>query len=165
MKKVVLIISLIVSIAGYSQEIERFVIGSTGSESSSGSVTITSTVGETMIRTVEGATITVTEGFQQPEIRTIEIADLKVYTGITPNGDNVNDTWVIDGIERYPENTVQIYGRWGEKVWEGENYDNVNVIWTGLNRAGNELPEGTYIYFIELKNGPEVPSSWVQISR
>jgi gliding motility-associated-like protein len=154
---------MLVSI-GFSQELERQVIGATGHSSDNGSISISGTVGETMVRTVEGNNIIITEGFQQPEIRIIIEAELKVYTGITPNGDGINDTWYIDGISLYPENNVIIYGRWGEKIWEGINYDNNLVIWDGKDQNGNVLTDGTYIYFISLTNGPDVPSSWVQLT-
>lgn len=164
MKKLILISFVLLASVGFSQEIERQVIGATGNESSNGSITIQSTVGETMVQTREGSTIVITEGFQQPEIREIPEADLKVYTGITPNGDGLNDLWIIDGISKYPENEVIIYGRWGDKVWEGINYDNVNVVWDGKNQNGNSLTNGTYIYYIKLNNGPDVPSSWVEVT-
>lgn len=164
MKKLTIILLLIVSNAGFCQEIERQVIGSNGNETSNGDITIQSTVGEVMVRTVQGDNITITEGFQQPEIREIIVANLRVYTGITPNGDGLNDNWIIDGIEQYPENEIIIYSRWGDKVWEGTNYDNVNVVWDGRNKNGNELPDATYIYYINLNNGPDVPSSWVQVT-
>ncbi len=41
-----------------------------------------------------------------------------VHNVITPNGDGVNDTWVIEGIENYPTNSVQVYDKWGDMVYE-----------------------------------------------
>lgn len=164
MRRLLSILFVSLASVAFSQEIERQVIGSTGNESSNGNITIQSTVGETMVQTREGSSIVITEGFQQPEIREIPEADLKVYTGITPNGDGINDLWVIDGIDQYPDNEVIIYGRWGDKVWEGTNYDNINVVWDGKDKNGNTLTDGTYIYYINLTNGPDVPSSWVQLT-
>ncbi len=40
-----------------------------------------------------------------------------VYEIITPNGDGQNDTWVINGIEFYPDATVDVYDRWGRRVY------------------------------------------------
>ena len=147
-----------------AQQLERQVLGSTSNESSNGNITIQATVGETMVRTVDNGNILLTEGFQQPEIRTIVEANLKVYTGITPNGDGINDLWIIDGIEQYPENEIIIFGRWGQKVWEGTNYNNMDVVWDGKDNNGNVLLNGTYIYFITLVGGPDVPSSWVEVT-
>jgi len=77
--------------------------------------------------------------------------ELIVYTGITPNGDNDNDYWHIEGIdlERYQRNKVSIFNRWGDSVWTGENYDNQNVRWSGEGKKERELPDGTYFYVIE----------------
>ena len=38
---------------------------------------------------------------------------------ITPNNDGVNDYWLIEGIEAFEENSVTIYNRWGDAVYEG----------------------------------------------
>jgi gliding motility-associated-like protein len=80
------------------------------------------------------------------------VGDIIVYSGISPNGDTKNDTWVIEYITLFPDtqsNRVTIYNRWGDLVWEGANYDNNNIVFTGLNKNGNELTTGTYFYKIE----------------
>jgi gliding motility-associated-like protein len=80
------------------------------------------------------------------------IGDIIVYSGISPNGDTKNDTWVIEYITLFPDtqsNRVTIYNRWGDLVWEGANYDNNSIVFTGLNKNGNELTTGTYFYKIE----------------
>jgi gliding motility-associated-like protein len=79
---------------------------------------------------------------------------LIIYTGITPNGDNNNDYWHIEGIEleRYQSNKVTIFNRWGDVVWLGENYDNQNVRWVGEGKKERELPDGTYFYVIEFND-------------
>lgn len=59
-------------------------------------------------------------------------------TAFTPNGDGVNDTWVIDGLEKYPNSRVQIFNRWGHMIFESNNYHNQ---WDG-----EDLPMGTYYY-------------------
>ena len=66
--------------------------------------------------------------------------------GITPNGDGFNDTWVIELIDEFPDNLVQIYNRWGQLVFENKGYLSE---WNGLHK-GKELPVGTYYYLIDL---------------
>lgn len=73
-----------------------------------------------------------------------------IYNLISPNGDNDNDAWWIDGIRFFPDNHVRIFNRWGAKVWEGKGYDNDKVIWRGDNQNGAKLPVSTYYYIIDL---------------
>ena len=67
---------------------------------------------------------------------------------VTNNGDFANDFWEILNVElpQFSSNQVFIYNRWGQKVWEGLNYDNLSVFWQGEDSDGIELPVGTYFY-------------------
>lgn len=78
--------------------------------------------------------------------------ELVIYTGITPNADGDNDYWHIENIHlsRYQQNKVTIFNRWGDEVWAKENYDNLNVRWSGEGKKEKELPDGTYFYVLEL---------------
>lgn len=71
---------------------------------------------------------------------------VEIYDVITPNGDGVNDFWVINGIKDYPHNTVQIFDKWGDLVYEKQGYNNE---WQGQGNKG-ELPDGTYYYLVKL---------------
>jgi gliding motility-associated-like protein len=73
-----------------------------------------------------------------------------VHNVITPNGDGLNDTWVISGIENYPDNDVQIFNRWGDIIRHFTGYDNKTVYWDGTNKQGNPVPDGTYFYYINV---------------
>ncbi len=75
---------------------------------------------------------------------------LSIYNLISPNGDNKNEVWWIDGITGFRNNTVHLFNRWGSSVWFGQNYDNDKVLWKGQNDNGEKLPDGTYYYVIEL---------------
>lgn len=68
---------------------------------------------------------------------------------VTPDGNGENETWKIENIEKYPDNHVVIYDRWGQDIWEKDNYDNT---WNGVNRNGDALPDGTYYYLIYFDN-------------
>lgn len=76
--------------------------------------------------------------------------DLEIYNLVTPNDDGKNDRWFIENIHRdeYRNNKVNIVNRWGQIVWEADNYDNETVFWEGRNQTGDVLPEGTYYYEI-----------------
>lgn len=61
---------------------------------------------------------------------------------ITPNGDNINEYFIIKNIIQYPEATVTILNRWGNILYETENYQN--------NWSGTELSDGVYFYSVIL---------------
>ncbi len=92
-----------------------------------------------------------------------EDCTLKFYSGITPNGDGVNDSWIIDNIEQFPDNTVQIFNRWGNEVWVGEKYDNSNVVWEGLSKNGVEMTTATYFY-VATVTGKKY-KGWIELTR
>ena len=78
--------------------------------------------------------------------------DLYVYNGISPNNDGFNDVWKIRGIEKYPDNTVLIFNRWGDKLREFSGYNNTSRSWDGKNEKGQVMPDGTYFYTLDVKN-------------
>lgn len=71
-----------------------------------------------------------------------------VFNAISPDGNGENDTFVVEGIELYPENEVFIYNRWGNLVYKKKAYGND---WRGTF-DGSPLPDGTYFYVIELND-------------
>jgi gliding motility-associated-like protein len=91
---------------------------------------------------------------------TIEVIDgsaVITYTALTPNGDGIDDTWIIKNIDKFPGNKVQIFNRWGTKVFEATNYKND---WNGGN-----LPQASYFYLLDLNNGDAVQKGTVTIIR
>lgn len=75
------------------------------------------------------------------------IADEQLYffNSFTPNGDGVNDVFVIGNIDKYPDNTFEVYNRYGQKVFHVAGYQND---WSG-SYLGNDLPSGTYFYILD----------------
>jgi gliding motility-associated-like protein len=65
---------------------------------------------------------------------------------LTPNDDGFNDTWFIKNIQLFPKNGVKIVNRWGDIVFETNNYQNN---WDGKYSGGN-LPAGTYYYILDV---------------
>ena len=78
--------------------------------------------------------------------------DLHAYSGISPNADGLNDVWKVKGVEKYPDNTVIIFNRWGDKLREFSGYNNASRSWDGRNEKGELLPDGTYFYILDVKN-------------
>ncbi|MCG8880861.1 T9SS type B sorting domain-containing protein [Tenacibaculum finnmarkense] len=75
--------------------------------------------------------------------------------GFSPNGDANNDTWVIQNIDRYPNNTVKVFNRWGKKVYYKKGYQNT---WDATaTDTGTKLPVGSYIYIINLNEAGTKP--------
>ncbi len=65
---------------------------------------------------------------------------------ITPDGDGLNDEFIIFCIGELPDNHLEIYNRWGQLVFETDNYDNS---WAGTSQNGERLPEGPYYFILE----------------
>ncbi len=74
---------------------------------------------------------------------------------LTPDNDGINDFFTIENIESYPNNTVQIYNRWGVVVYEMAGYDNGGNSFRGISNGrvtistDSELPVGVYFYVIK----------------
>jgi len=103
-------------------------------------------------------TFTTFEGCIHDSIWTVESKDcsdddLDEQILITPNGDNVNDLFVIEGIENYPYNELTIVNRWGDVVFKAKPYMND---WGGEGSNGGLLTQGTY-YFILRNVGGTLP--------
>ncbi|TWO32739.1 PKD domain-containing protein [Seonamhaeicola sediminis] len=68
---------------------------------------------------------------------------------MTPNGDGRNDTFFIKNIEKFSNNTLTIYNRWGNMVYRTTGYNNT---WNGMHK-GKPLPSGNYYYYFQLNDG------------
>jgi hypothetical protein len=75
-----------------------------------------------------------------------------VYNAVSANGDGLNDYLRIDNIENYPDNRFKVFNRWGDRIFEVENYDNHERAFKGrANINGDaELVSGTYFYVLEI---------------
>ena len=82
------------------------------------------------------------------------VGDLIVYNALSPDDDGKNDIFFLENIaQRSATNTVAVYNRWGDELWQGVNYDNTTVYFNGLSSNGNKLPTGTYYYKIAFDDG------------
>ncbi|MCD0476781.1 gliding motility-associated C-terminal domain-containing protein, partial [Flavobacterium sp. EDS] len=91
------------------------------------------------------------------ECKVLGCGNILVHNAFSPNGDNFNDKFVIDNIDNttcYPDNTVEIYNRWGILVFETRNYNNTTNAFEGFSRGrttiseSSGLPTGTYFYIL-----------------
>jgi gliding motility-associated-like protein len=104
----------------------------------------------------------------EQELEIEVIGDITVYNAISPNGDGKNDILLlqyIDVLAGTRENNVSIYNRWGDLVFEIDNYDNGNRVFKGLNNSGNELPSGTYFYKIEFNGDRKTQTGYLILKK
>ena len=122
------------------------------------------------------ATITVTptlngcEGTQSTatiEVKNCIDVDFNIPEGFSPNGDEINDLFVIRGIDRFPGNSFVIFNRWGDKLFEATPYKNTwnGKSTTGLRVGGDELPVGTYFYILDLGEGSAIYKGTIYLNR
>ncbi|RYF77883.1 MAG: T9SS type B sorting domain-containing protein, partial [Cytophagaceae bacterium] len=82
-----------------------------------------------------------------------------IQKGISANGDGANDFFDLEG---FNVGRLQIFNRYGLKVYERRNYTNQ---WKGQSDKGDELPDGTYYYVIERTDGEPTQTGWIYINR
>jgi len=85
---------------------------------------------------------------------------------ITPNGDNRNDYFVIEGVYEFEDARLEVYDRWGKMIYETDNYR------AGLQNAkpddvfdADGFADGTYFYVINVNSGECVQSGTVEVLR
>ena len=90
--------------------------------------------------------------------------EINVSQAITPNGDGVNDTWVIYNLSNHPGSIVRVFNRWGKEVFYSADYQNN---WTGHYKDNSEkLPtSGSYFYQIDLGGDGSIDAQgWLYIT-
>jgi gliding motility-associated-like protein len=119
----------------------------------------------------ENITIEVCDIFGACAQQTFEIevvGEININNALSPGNDGKNDFFNIAhvaALSKTRDNKVSIYNRWGTLVWEGTNYDNINVVFIGKSNSGNDLPTGTYFYKIEFKGGLKPESGYLVLKR
>ncbi|HBE43362.1 MAG TPA: hypothetical protein DDW27_19610 [Bacteroidales bacterium] len=94
----------------------------------------------------------------------VNVISLVIPGGISPNGDNINDSLIINGLDLANQIIeLTIVNGAGTAVYSTSNRDgNRWQNWDGKNASGIELPEGTYYYMLKVtspKTGLVVPKS------
>ncbi len=86
------------------------------------------------------------------------LPEVVVYNVVTPNGDGLHDSLTITGLERRPNNTINIYNRWGVLIYTTNSYNSNNNTFDGssqgrstIKEEGN-LPVGTYYYRLDYED-------------
>jgi gliding motility-associated-like protein len=84
-----------------------------------------------------------------------------VPNAFSPNGDGINDTWVIKYLDTYPGADISVFNRYGQLVYHNTGYTKA---WDGTYN-GKPLPVATYYWIIDPKNGRAQMSGSVTIIR
>jgi gliding motility-associated-like protein len=92
------------------------------------------------------------------------ISDFKVPNTFTPNGDGINDYWVIEQLSYYPNHRVRVFDRYGQTVYETTQFPAAPIGWNGYYK-GKPLAAGTYYYIIELAGVVDPKTGYVTILR
>ncbi|MCB9224268.1 MAG: gliding motility-associated C-terminal domain-containing protein [Crocinitomicaceae bacterium] len=93
--------------------------------------------------------------------------EFSIPGGFSPNGDGINEFFVISGLDSYPNNTLTIYNRWGDIVFSASPYMNN---WSGQAEgkrtiSGDVVVTGTYFYVLDLGDGSEMLNGSIEIKK
>jgi len=84
--------------------------------------------------------------------------ELLVFNSLKRNASTMNDRLYIDDISYFPNNSIQIFNRYGRLVWETKEYNNTTNAFKGkanvsvLFQKEEQLPAGTYFYILNYFN-------------
>jgi gliding motility-associated-like protein len=110
----------------------------------------------TTVTTVYTVTVVDVNGCSNSDTATVFVyPEIKIPNGFSPNADGKNDVWQIDFIYQFPDCEVEVYNRWGERLFYSKGYA---VPFNGQYK-GKDLPVGTYYYVVNL-NHPAYPNAY-----
>jgi gliding motility-associated-like protein len=128
-----------------------------------GSVSNQATVKGSSVRgvVVEDQSDDASNSGDSPTVLDLNGCSIKVMNAFSPNGDSKNARFYIRGIECYPDNTVEIYNRWGVLVFSIDQYNNNDRVFEGYSNGRSTikqtdgLPVGTYFYILKYKDSAQ----------
>ncbi|MBF4518464.1 gliding motility-associated C-terminal domain-containing protein, partial [Flavobacterium sp. ANB] len=94
----------------------------------------------------------------KPTVLPLNGCQINVLNAFSPNGDSKNERFYIQGLECYPDNTVEIYNRWGVLVFDIDHYNNEERAFRGFSagrttvKQSEGLPVGTYFYILKYRD-------------
>jgi len=88
---------------------------------------------------------------------------IDIPNAFSPDGDGINEKWSIDMRDLYPYAEVEIFDRWGNRIFYSKGYEE-SQYWDGTAN-GKELPMDTYYYIIYLRNGSKRISGAITLMR
>jgi gliding motility-associated-like protein len=85
---------------------------------------------------------------------------IRIPNAFSPNGDDVNDSWIIENLDLFNNYQVQVFNRWGQVLYIG--YPGADP-WDGKTTEGKSVPTGSYVYIVNLFNGSEPKAGIVTV--
>jgi gliding motility-associated-like protein len=113
-------------------------------------------------------TLTIIDGEVEMSVTLIAIPveGLVVPQGFSPNGDGVNDHYVIPDLEKFTKVSFEVFNRWGNVVYKQTKYENN---WDGTSNVGfaigKELPTGTYFYVVIIHDIDKTYTGYIYLNR
>ncbi|MVN21939.1 gliding motility-associated C-terminal domain-containing protein [Mucilaginibacter arboris] len=102
-------------------------------------------VASPLVNTTYKLTVTSADSCTNADEITVSVLKAPVIPNtFTPNNDGINDIWNIKYLDSYPDVIVEVFNRYGERIYYSKGYA---VPWDGRYK-GTELPVGTYYYII-----------------
>ncbi|MDN5288125.1 MAG: Gliding motility-associated C-terminal protein [Mucilaginibacter sp.] len=124
------------------------------------SITLKNPVAHPSVTTTYYLTVTSSAGCETTLGVTVNvITPINIPNTFTPNGDGINDLWIIKDLANYPDCVVDIFNRYGQTLFHSRGYGKP---WDGAYN-GTRLPPGTYYYMITLQAGIKPVSGWIAI--
>lgn len=103
------------------------------------------------------------------QLLTIEVSGaLTIYNAISPDKNGLNEKFILENIQAFDDtkkNHVTIFNRWGDVVFEVDDYNNDDHVFIGVNKNGKDLPSGTYYYTIEYAGGRKAKTGYLSLRR
>lgn len=110
-----------------------------------------SVIASPAVATMYYVTGVTTDGCQVTDSVLVKLAlPIRPASGLTPNGDGKNDFWEIQNAADYPGIVVEVFNRYGQKVFSSRGYDD-DQRWDGTYKK-KPLPVGTYYFVITLND-------------
>jgi trimeric autotransporter adhesin len=92
-------------------------------------------------------TVSISECAKNSDDIVLFVSPLKIPNGFSPNGDGINDQFVINALDYYRSPRLSVFNRWGDLLYENFDYKND---WDGSNSKGEQLVDDTYYYILEI---------------
>ncbi|MCB9188246.1 MAG: gliding motility-associated C-terminal domain-containing protein [Flavobacteriales bacterium] len=171
MKRIILTSFILLSFAGLHAQTtaDRIEVSSAGADATTSTgANVSYTVGGLVVETSSTPSMDITQGFEQPtDDSEGTFTSVKPPNAFSPDGDGVNDFWIID----LPENLLDIVdltivNRWGDQIAFIEDYNNTTNVWDGTyDSSGDPVVSGTYFFIMEARELGGKKTGWIQVVR